>query len=75
MADIDKQKEWVTFLRMLLFFILSLVVALTGYIFNNFEHISNLKLIILNVIEFILIIISITVFVIMYKEINKLKDL
>jgi len=74
MAQIDREKEIVTFFRSAFFFILSLIVALTAYIFNSYEKISVAKLILLDIVEISLIFINILVGIRLKKAIDKLKD-
>jgi len=75
MAKIDREKEIVTFFRSAFFFVLSLIVALTAYIFNSYEKISVLKLILLDIVEISLILIDVLIGVKLKKAIDKLKDI
>jgi len=75
MATIDREKEIVTFFRSAFFFILSLIVALTAYIFNSYEKISVSKLILLDIVEISLIFINILVGIKLKKAIDKLEEI
>jgi len=75
MAQIDREKEIVTFFRSAFFFVLSLIVALTAYIFNSYEKISVAKLILLDIVEISLIFINILLGIKLKKAIDKLKDI
>jgi len=75
MAQIDREKEILTFFRSAFFFVLSLIVALTAYIFNSYEKISVAKLILLDIVEISLIFINILLGIKLKKAIDKLKDI
>ena len=53
MAEIDRQKEIVGFFKNAFFVVFGLIVALSGYIFEIYEKLSNFKLFVLNVTEII----------------------
>ncbi len=75
MAEIDRQKEIISFFKTSFFFTLGLIAGLSGYIFNNYEKMSEIKLIILNLIEAALIVIIFLIGFKLKKEIDKIKDL
>ena len=56
MADIDYQKEKVSFWRMFFFFWLTTIIGLIAFLFNNFDKLSEIKLILINITLMILII-------------------
>ncbi len=45
MSKLDKQKEWVGVWKIALFFLLGAEFGLIGFIFNNFDKLSELKLV------------------------------
>ena len=75
MAELDKQKEKVSFWRMLFFFLLTSIFGLVAYLFNSYESLSELKIVLANVTLFGLVVALIIVLIKMNKEIDKLKDL
>ena len=75
MAKIDREKEIVTFFRNAFFFVLSLIVALTAYIFNSYEKLNILKLVLLDIVEVSLILINILIGIKLKNAIDKLKDI
>ena len=75
MAEIDRQKEIVGFFKNAFFVVFGLIVALSGYIFEKYEKLSNFKLFVLNVTEIFLLIAFIIISLKLKKEIDKLKDL
>ena len=75
MAKIDKEKEIVTFFRSAFFFVLSLIVGLTAYIFNSYEKESIIKLILLDIVEVILIFIDVLIGIKLKKALDKLEEL
>ncbi len=75
MAEIDKQKEKVTtFRNFLLTFVVSLF-SMFAYLFNNYDKLSETKLIIFTISSVILVILIIIFTNLLIKSINKLKDL
>jgi len=75
MAEIDKQKEKVTtFRNFLLTFAVSLF-SMFAYLFNNYDKLSETKLIIFTISSVILVILIIIFTNLLIKSINKLKDL
>ena len=75
MADIDRQKEIVTFLRNTFFFLMTTLFGLVGYEFLHFEKLSNIYLIILNIVIVVLGILELIVAINLKKAIDRLKDL
>ena len=75
MAEIDRQKEIVGFFKSAFFAVFGLIVALSGYIFEKYEILSNIKLFILNVTEIVLLIAFVLIGLKLKKEVDKLKDL
>jgi len=74
-AQIDREKEIVAFFRSAFFFVLSLIVALTAYIFNSYEKMGVLKLVLLDAVEMSLIFINIFIGIKLKKAIDKLKEI
>ncbi|NPA11578.1 MAG: hypothetical protein GXO62_04990 [Epsilonproteobacteria bacterium] len=75
MAKVDKQKEWVGVWKIALFFLLGTEFSLIAFIFNNFDRLSEVKLLFLT---FALIIIGFSVVfsaVYLKKEIDKLEEI
>ena len=75
MAEIDEQKEKVTFWRNLFFVLLATIFGLVAYTFENFDKLSNIKLIIIDITGFFMFIGNIFILIKLKKEIEKLKDL
>ena len=75
MADIDYQKEKVSFWRMFFFFWLTTIIGLIAFLFNNFDKLSEIKLILINITLMILIIFLLLTSIKLKKETEKLKDL
>ncbi len=75
MAEIDKQKEIIGYLKTAFFFFLGTLFGVIAYLFEKFDKINNVKLILLNIV--IVIIVSILIFLAKKskEEIDKLKDL
>jgi len=75
LADIDIQKEKVSFWRMLFFFWLTIIMGLIAFIFNNFDTLSDLKLLLSNISLLLVIVFLVITSIKMKKETDKLKDL
>jgi len=75
MARIDKQKEKITFWRMLFFFWLTLIVGLISYIFNNLENLNSVKMIFSNIALISVIFLLILTSIKLKKETDKLEDM
>jgi len=75
MADIDRQKEWIATWRMIFIFLLGSLFGLFAFLFNNFDKLSDNRLILLNVAAFLLLLGIIYSVRKLYIEINKLKDM
>ncbi len=75
MADIDYQKEKVTFWRIAFFFWLTTIIGLIAYLFNNFTKLTEIKLVLVNLSLIVLIIFLIFTSSKLKKETEKLKDL
>ena len=75
MAEIDRQKEIIGYLKTAFFFFLATLFGVIAYLFENFDKISQIKLILLNIT--ITILVSILIFLAKKskREIDKLKDL
>jgi len=71
LAEIDRQKEIVGFFKNAFFVVFGLIVALSGYIFEKYEKLSNFKLFVLNVTEIFLLIAFIIISLKLKKEIDK----
>ncbi|NPA12329.1 MAG: hypothetical protein GXO62_08800 [Epsilonproteobacteria bacterium] len=75
MAEIDKQKEIIGYLKTGFFFFLGTLFGLIAYLFDKYDKLPNTKLIFINIA--IVIDISILIFLAKKskKEIERLKDL
>ena len=75
MADIDRQKEVVNTIRVIWLFLIGTLFGLFAFLFQNFDKLSDFRLILINVV------IVINVFVVIYlskklkENIDKLKEL
>jgi nicotinamide riboside transporter PnuC len=75
MADIDRQKEVVNTIRVVWLFLIGTLFGLFAFLFQNFDKLSDFRLILINVV------IVINVFVVIYlskklkENIDKLKEL
>ena len=75
MAEIDKQKEIISYLKTGFFFFLGTLFGLIAYLFDKYDKLNSLKLIFINIG------IAINIFILIFlakksrKEIDKLKDL
>jgi tellurite resistance protein TehA-like permease len=74
-ADIDKQKEWVSFWKTAFFSVMGLIVAILGYSFKYYKTLNEIELIFTTISVLILVIASILLFIKLRQEINKLGDL
>jgi len=75
MAEIDKQKEKINLFKSIFLLLLGALLTLIGFIFTNFDKLSEIKLIIANISAIILAFLSRALLIIIFKEIDKLKDL
>jgi uncharacterized membrane protein len=75
MAEIDKQKEKITFWRTLFFFLLASIFGLVAYIFTKYEKLNEIQLILSNIAGMILLIAIIGVGVKLKKEIEKIEEM
>ena len=75
MAEIDKQKEWISFWKTAFFSIMGLITGVFAYIFQMYEKLNNFKLILLNILIILLVIASILVLIKLKKEIEKLGEM
>ena len=74
MAEIDKQKEKITFWRSLFFFLLASIFGLVAFIFTKYSYLNDLQLILSNIAGLLLIGI-ISVALKLKKEIEKIGDM
>ena len=75
MADIDRQKEWIGFLKSAFFFLLASIFGVFSFEFVNYEKLNQLKLILINILLALLIVIDILILLKLFKEIDELKDM
>ena len=75
MAEIDRQKEEISYLKLILSILIAIGTSIIGWIFNHIEDVKDYRMIIA---FFVLIVIGVLVIVLNRKIINKidkLKDL
>ena len=75
MAELDRQKEKVSFWRTLFFIWLTTILGLISYLFTHYKKLDFVEIILVNVAIFIVVILLIFTSKVMIKEIDKLKDL
>jgi len=75
MAEIDKQKEKIAFLRSIFVLLLGSLFALIGFIVTKYPVLNQIQLILADIGGFILLIVIIFLLIKILKEIDKLKDL
>ncbi len=75
MAEIDKQKEKIAFLRSVFILLLGSLFALIGFIVTKYPLLNEIQLILSDIAGIILLGIIIFLLIKILKEIDKLKDL
>ena len=75
MAEIDKQKEKIAFLRSVFILLLGSLFALIGFIFTKYPVLNETQLILSDIAGIILFITIIILLIKILKEIEKLKDM
>ena len=75
MAKIDEQKEIISTWRIALFFILGAIFTLIGYVFNNYNKLNEIQLILSNIAGLSLLIIFILVAIKLKEEIKKIGEI
>jgi hypothetical protein len=75
LAEIDKQKEKITFLRTLFFFLLATLFGLVAFVFTKYMKLSEIQLILTNIAGLILLIGIIATGKKLKKEIDKLENM
>ena len=75
MAELDRQKEKITFFRTLFFFLLASIFALVAFIFTKYEKLNDLQLILSNVAGFVLLVSIVAVALKLKKEIDKIGEM
>ena len=75
MAEIDRQKEIIGYLKTAFFFFLGTLFGVIAYLFEKYDKLNNIKLIFLNIVITINVIILIYLAKKSKQEIDKLKDL
>ena len=75
MAKIDEQKELVSTWKIALFFVLGTLFALIGYIFNNYNKLNEVQLILSNIAGTFLLISFMFILIKLKKEIKKLGEI
>ncbi len=75
MAEIDKQKEKITFWRMMFFFLLTSIFAEVAYIFTKYQKLNEIQLILANIAGGVLLIAIIGVGIKLKKEIEKIEEM
>ena len=75
MANIDKQKEWIGFLKTSFFFLLASIFGLFSFEFLHYKLLDNLELILINLLLVVFIVVDVIILLKLIKEIDKLKDM
>jgi len=75
LAKIDEQKEIISNIRLFLLVFIGSFFGLASYVFNNFEKLSELKLIFLTFLGVYNFILIILLMFFLQKETKKLRDL
>jgi len=75
LAKIDEQKEIVATWRVALFFVLGTIFALIGYVFNSYNKLNEIQLILSNLAGLFLLISFIFIVFKLKIEIKKLGDM
>ena len=75
MAEIDKQKEKITFFRNLFFFLLASLFGLIAFAFTKYAVLSEIQLILMNIGGIVLLIAIVGVLVKLKKEIDKIGEM
>ena len=75
MAKIDEQKEIISTWRIALFFILGAIFTLIGFVFNNYNKLNEIQLILSNIAGLSLLIIFILVAIKLKQEIKKIGEI
>ena len=75
MAKIDAQKEIINTIRVFIIVFITAFFSIGAYIFNNFEHLQELKLIFLTFITLLLLVIILILGILLKKEIKNLEEL
>ena len=75
MANIDKQKEWIGFLKTSFFFLLASIFGIFSFEFLHYKVLNQLELILINILLVIFVIVDIIILLKLFKEIEKLKDM
>ena len=75
MSRLDKQKEKITFLRTLFFFLLASIFGLVAFAFGKYMLLSQLQLILMNIAALILLIGIIVTSLKLKKEIDKIEEM
>jgi len=75
MSRLDKQKEKITFLRTMFFFLLASLFGIVAYTFTQYTKLNEIKLILINIAGFILLISIIGIGIKIKKEIDKIEEM
>ena len=75
MADIDKQKEWIGFLKTSFFFLLASIFGLFSFEFLHYKNLNDLQFILINILLVVFVVGDVIILLKLVTEINKLKDM
>ena len=75
MAQIDFQKEKVNTWRVVLVILIGTLFTIIGYVFNSYDKLNEVRLILSNITGFIVLLLIIFTSLKLNREIEKLKDL
>jgi H+/Cl- antiporter ClcA len=74
-AEIDKQKEWVSFWKTAFFSVMGIMFGLFGYIFQTYKRLNDIEKLVIILLIVILVISSILILKKLKREIEKLGDM
>ena len=75
MAEIDKQKEKITFWRSLFFFLLASIFGLVAFIFTKYTQLDEMQLFLINLAGLSLLIAIIGAGIKLKKEIDEIEEM
>jgi len=75
LAQIDFQKEKVNTWRVVLVILIGTLFTIIGYVFNSYDKLNEVRLILSNITGFIVLLLIIFTSLKLNREIEKLKDL
>ena len=61
MADIDKQKEWIVFLKTSFFFLLASIFGLFSFEFLHYKNLNDLQFILINILLVVFVVVDVII--------------